>query len=1032
MISRSQIAGCRGRDGLAGLLAELGFRVELEPLAAPVWAAMGVTPSLPEGTTMWRASRAGAAEIYIATGEGARAAIQGWATALTSWNSVLKTIIFYSDDKTNLISVFGADAKGRTRRIDLDPGSPRQEAIDRVSVLELKRFERPSEIPQAVERAFEKESVGRSFFVRFRESCREIAADLRSLHPEEPERAIAGESLLILSRILFLYFIQQKGWLDGNRAFLPALVQQSSDRREGTFSGVFLPLFFGCLNTPVGKRDRFARRMGRIPYLNGGLFEPSGYESRHPVVALDEGLLQRTILSTFERYQFTIEEDDEAGSHIDPEMLGHVFESLMGEEERLASGSFYTPRAVVDVLVRKALVAWFPGSRGDRARLSAWLSGEVRELEVSDPQALLRALRSLRILDPACGSGAFLLAALHQIERIELALRSTKTRSNHSTRRRIVARSLYGIDLKPEAVRLCELRLWLAIVASHRGDPMTVDPLPNLDRNILQGNTLLGPLDYLGDARYDLYREWSFALRSRESLLERYRAASPEARPRLTRALRDSDRSLATSILERSIDAVCLERDELSLPQSGLFGAPRRLHGERIAHLEQRRAELQAEKERAERGELGFFAVDVHFAHIARDGGFDLLVGNPPWVRSSRIDPATRRSLADRYPMFGAPLGRRGIHQGDLSLAFFEKSLGLVREGGAIGFLMPAKIATADYARRFRAELGSRASVWSIEDWSGRSTALFAADTFPLGLVVRRTISAAGIDVSADGDRFTLPQRELSRERGGPWILARPDVRRILDDIGRRLPSFSDRFGTPMMGVKTGSNADFFVKPEIDSKRGIARVEGIELPISALARVVRGRDLRRWRALDSLWMVCPEPDAVWLDLWSANRGSAPRELAYLRREHFMPKVVWKDLGRGMTAAALAPTRIFDSFDVRVVPNQTVYCAAVENLDKAYLAAAILNGTISGAWLVSIADRAKDSHYRYFGRSVATVPIPELTPALATTVVAAARFAGTDGEARERVERMILDAYGLDRREEAALASFLARRLGRPA
>src|SRR5213075_1868381 len=162
---------------------------------------------------------------------------------------------------------------------------------------------------------------------------------------------------------------------------------------------------------------------------------------------------------------------------------------------------------------------------------------------------------------PACGSGAFLLSALHLLERIASATGASVSR------RDLVERALYGVDLKPEAVRLCELRLWLAIVSRSGEEIASIPPLPNLDRNILQGNSLLSPTDFLGDHRGDIYRDWVWALRAQRDVIERYRTAPASERPALARVVRENDRRLASELLAKAIDADESELHVLSAPQ---------------------------------------------------------------------------------------------------------------------------------------------------------------------------------------------------------------------------------------------------------------------------------------------------------------------------------------------------------------------------------------------------------------------------------------------------------------------------------
>ncbi|HEY0594122.1 MAG TPA: hypothetical protein VGF40_20290, partial [Thermoanaerobaculia bacterium] len=597
-------------------------------------------------------------------------------------------------------------------------------------------------------------------------------------------------------------------------------------------------------------------------------------------------------------------------------------------------------------------------------------------------------------------------------------------------RRRIVER-LYGIDLKPEAVRLCELRLWLAVAAAEPRDPARVEPLPNLDRNVLQGNTLLGPLDWLGAKRLDIYREGAARIRERRSLVARFREARGKEREALSRALREADRALALDVLDRSVAADREALDDLTRKQALLFGEAARRVRREARELAERLARADEERRRIAEGELGFFAPEVQFADVAASGGFDLVVGNPPWVRSSRIDPSVRKAVSERYASFGGRASAPGIPQGELSLAFFERSLSLASEGGAVSLLMPQKIVTSGYADAWRQGVVRSGTVLWLRDWSDEARRLFDADTFPLGVLVRKGGRRGMVRVELDGSSFRIHQARLPLRAGGPWVLADEPVRRVLERMAKSHPSFRDRVGRPVMGVKTGANGDFFVEPEIEWARGEARVDGVSVPVSDLARVVRGRDVGRWRAADSLWMLRPTRSSGWVAALAAARGRRSREaLAYERRDHHGWKVVWKDLARGIAAAPLAPTLALNGIEVALVPNQTVYCAAVRCEEEAWFAAAILNSTVAGAAALAVADRAKDFHYRYFGRTIAAIPVPAVSTVTRRRIASLARTAATDDQAEAELDRVISAAYGATDEEGAILAAFIRERLGK--
>jgi len=790
--------------------------------------------------------------------------------------------------------------------------------------------------------------------------------------------ATSAQALLILSRLLFLYFIQHKGWLNGERRFLVDRLEAALQSGHNFYESVLAPLFFGCLNTPIRDRHLPSRLLGNIPYLNGGLFEPSPFESRHANLNLPNDLMQGVIENVFERFAFSIDEVDSGGSHIDPEMLGKVFESLMAEDERAASRSFYTPKVIVDALTERAIAEWC----GD----------DVQRLE------------SITILDPACGSGAFLLSALHTIERML---------KNQVDRQTIVERSLFGVDLKPEAVRLCELRLWLAIVSKRDVPIEDIPPLPNLDRNILQGNSLLSPTDFLGDGRGDVYREWMTALRAQSDLIARYRSAPQKDRPALARMMRANDQRMAAELLNKSIEIDERELQQVATPQRDLFGRVRPTNLARCRELHARIGESRQLLDRAEDGQLDFFSYDIHFAHVMARGGFDVVIGNPPWVRNSRIDVRAKRMYADRYRLFRAAGRNAAFHQPDLSIVFFERALALASPAGTVSLLMPAKMMNAAYAAPLRRAAESM-DIVALDDWTDRARRLFDADTFPLGITIAKRRSRRTVRVNANGEEYAIPQQALS-VAGSEWSLLPPDLLEMVARIYRDNPPLLETLGRrPVMGVKSGDNGSFFLDVAKINGDSVETRDGLRVPLRYVARCVRGRDVTPCRINGASWMLWPPRggwDRIprWLERLAKARGIDPDDLqlAYLRPEHMGLKVVWKDVSRGICAAVLGEHEMVSGHRVPLVPNQTLYALEATSRDEASAIVSALNSTIVNALAVMTAERAKDFHYRYFGRTIARIPLP--VNALSTPIA---------------------KAYGVTVAEEARLSEFLARRLGK--
>src|SRR5205809_188691 len=297
------------------------------------------------------------------------------------------------------------------------------------------------------------EAVTPRFFRAFRAVLERFTDRLPTPRSRSDRHALA---LTALTRVLFLYFVQEKGWLDGDRRYLSHLLDRALTARRHFHRVALHPLCFGVLNRPVAERSAAARALGRLPFLNGGLFEPTTLERRHGPAVWPNPDWRDAFDDLFERFRFSARETG-AGESVAPDMLGRVFEGVMDSTERHASGTYYTPAPIVRDFVRAALEAALV------ARLRVAPDAAARWVHERAAPAHPPDLRTLAILDPAAGSGAFLLGALDEL----IALRAAAGEPVMAALRRdVLARSLYGVDLNPAAVRLTELALWLALAAA--------------------------------------------------------------------------------------------------------------------------------------------------------------------------------------------------------------------------------------------------------------------------------------------------------------------------------------------------------------------------------------------------------------------------------------------------------------------------------------------------------------------------------------------------------------------------------------
>lgn len=869
-----------------------------------------------------------------------------------------------------------------------------------------------------------RDALTRRFYRELERAVNDLAATASGRAPDGPRRELA---LLCASRLIFLAFLEAKGWLDGDRGFLRRLFDERCAAGGGVHRRVLDPLFFGTLNTRPDRRAAASRRFGRVPFLNGGLFSRAPVERRWGAASFTDAAIGRVVCDLLGRYRVTAREESTSWSEaaVDPEMLGRAFESLMASDERRESGAFYTPLAILERVASAGMDEWLAAEGVPEVVRAAAAAGEP--IPRPARAALLETVGGARILDPACGSGAFLV---HMLERLaHLRGQAGDLRPVPVRRREVLTRCIFGVDVNPMAVWLCELRLWLSVVidADDR-DGMAVAPLPNLDHNIRVGDALggaafgtafgAGP----GAARGDLSGIGGGRL---SQLRARYVRASGPRKRTLARALAAEERRLSLAVAQSDLEVATARRRDLLVA-----ARDRDLFARRVTPPAEVRAELVAlrDAQRAARRRVAAlraggalpFAFRVQFADVGADGGFHLVLGNPPWVRLHRISPALRADFASRFRSWreaawhdGARDARatRGFaSQVDLAALFVERGLQVARPGGVVSFLVPAKLWTSLSAGGIRRVVGEEARVVALEDWS-ESPAAFDAVVYPSLLVARRELhdtAPAGRPVRGvvhRRDAVLAWETEFARipldeSPGAPWLLLPREVREAFDVLAARgTPLARTAFGPPQLGVKTGCNEAFVVTPR-PGWRG-AGPEGHAWPVRSGTReddverallrpVLQGEHVRPWttaaddrailwthradgRPLDGL----PPRAAEWLGAWrrtldrraDAARGGPHWTLFRTdAADTSRPRVVWSDISRVPRAAVLAPGD-------PSVPLNTCYVAFAPAMADALALAALLNSAPVAAWLCALAEPARGGYRRFLGWTMARLPIP---------------------------------------------------------
>ncbi|MDQ6872103.1 MAG: N-6 DNA methylase [Gemmatimonadota bacterium] len=986
------LKGAGSQEGLTELVRQLGFSGQLLPLDFVAISALRLPPTIRTASIAQGVGSIRGLALDFQDDADLRQNITAVAKSLAKHSPQLLWLVIATRNSTHEVAIVcWSSRESRTRIASLVCNRERLFESDAETLCALASATSDSDLLTHSRwlDILGREAITRRFFRILEKTVAELSdsADARVSRTERHELA-----LLYVSRLIFLSFLETKGWLNGDFGFL------SNGYAECIASGgsyqrkVLEPLFFGTLNTPMRARSGRARRFGRIPFLNGGLFSRSSLEKRRRGCVFSDDSFGDAYGLLYTRYRFSAREDSAVWSEasIDPEMLGKAFEALMGTGERKSSGAFYTPQGLVEDVAEAAL----------RSALDFRVPG--RELE---------RLCNIRVLDPACGSGAFLV---HLLERLAaLRLNAGESGSIAEIRRRVLTTSIFGVDLSPMAVWLCELRLWLAIVIeSTEGDPMKVVPLPNLDRHIRVGDSLSG------GSFHDTLRPTGG--RKLANLRSRYMRASGPRKRTLAKAMDRVERNAAIEVLQREGARLRAARKEvlLGLRTEDLFGKRHQPGREARLELQAVRTQIRDVAQRARQLSSGAalpFSFAAHFSDVAAAGGFNIIIGNPPWVRVHEVAEASRARLRNDFVVYrtaawesgagAAGAGRGFSAQIDLSALFVERSCDLLRPGGTMALLLPSKLWRSLAGGGVRQLLLNRTELASLEDRS-ESLSQFEAAVYPSLLVSRKRPRSASSAHQLCDAKVCLPDRTVrwcvrpealrfDETPGSPWILLPPPARNAFELIRSAGIAFSSStFGRPLLGVKTGYNRAYVV-----------RVDGVEDDVALISAadrhgrieremlrpLIRGETLGAWRTIGQreylVWTHCDSnlprydlPPLVrrWLNPFRDQLGGRAdlhgrmpwwtvfrTESARCDRA----RVIWADFGTRPRAIAV------EAGDP-IVPLNTCYAVACDTVGDAHSLAALLNSPLVSAWLNVVAEPARGGYRRYLGWTMSLLPLPK--------------------------------------------------------
>ena len=1057
-----------------------------------------------------------------------RVAIQSWAASYIDMHSVHGVLAVFRGKEVEYRFTFVAkesefteDGKFVERQTAprrytylLGPGESCATAAQRF--LQLAEKKDRSTLSDVVE-AFSVEKLTREFFQEYKNHYSRFVAHLLSgelpqrvfgipriedaAEQDKANKPVRDFAKRLLGRLVFLHFLQKKGWLgcpadrsdwvDGDRDFVRNLFRGCLDQ-ERFHSSRLGPLFYGTLNDPDRARSIFSITGTRVPYLNGGLFERERMPNDHaplPVERIDfPAALFEPLLEFFAQYNFTIDENDPDDNEIgiDPEMLGHIFENLL--EDNKDKGAYYTPKAIVRFMCQQSLIQYLQKHLGENEALERLVRfkeegprNDRHNWVVRNARRIEELLDQVKICDPAIGSGAFPIGLLQEIYWIKFALDMTLDPAE--IKLKIIQNAIYGVDLDAGAVEIARLRFWLALIV----DEDEPRPLPNLDYKIMQGDSLLEsfegiPLDRLHSHEGDetpivpLGHQSTLGFAGSQPLLKS-KAKAVEISGLIRDYFGETDPARKSALHQR-IDRFVLDHLEYNLhlaeealnrelkplvtdiarKQLELKGwTPPKKIAAKVDQLNRDRKDIARKKaklrELEEKPERPYFLWHLFFQDVFEQGGFDIVIANPPYVRQETIKaqkPQLEQAFGDFY-----------CGTADLYTYFYKLGLDKLKNGGHLCFIAPNKFMRAGYGRNTRVLLTREAIPKVVLDFG--DLPIFDATTYPsIVLVEKRTTGAepeggepgrfraATFTEAAQLERleetiaavgFEMPVSALRPEG---WALERPEVLALMEKlrgVGKPLGEYVE--GKFYYGIKTGLN-EAFVIDESTRKRLIA-----EDPKSAdlIKPWLRGRDIRKWATEPSGVYVLYIPWHFEIDNYPAvlahlsrykKKLSERNEIATERHEWYAlqryaseyieeferSKIVYPDIAHH-SKFLLDESGSFSSNTTYFIPTSDSFFLGLLNSKLLWWYYGTITSTIQGGFV------------RYFSQYMGQLPIAVASDAKKAPIVDRVRAILADPTGPEvtrleaEIDRLVYALYGLNEDEIALVEGSVAGK-GRPA
>ena len=735
-----------------------------------------------------------------------------------------------------------------------------------------------------VTEVFSVERLNKEFFTGYKA---QYAKFLQQLTDTKQNRDYVKK---LLGRLVFLQFLQKKGWMGvpaskddwegGNKNYLNDLVDKNKGN-DRLLSDVLETLFFDTLNKKRDNdiADKILGESIKIPYLNGGLFD------KDRIDALDIDFPYsyfKDLMDFFAMYNFTIDENDPDDSEIgiDPEMLGHIFENLL--EDNKDKGAFYTPKEIVQYMSKESIAQYLKTHTDESLHkpIETLIRDGIVDTSLQNKDTAIivdKLLQDVKVCDPAIGSGAFPMGVLNVLYHThQLLYGFTKANEDFSpeqVKREIIQNNIFGVDIEQGAVDIARLRFWLALVV----DGKEPKPLPNMDYKIVCGNSLLNCYD-INEPLDDVFEEYNADCEEEERMsLEKYKQMVAEytntsdhkKKEQFKKIIDDIKNVFRSELTDKERNKLTrLKRKIYDLEAPSLF---ERVQEEIVLlkKLKKQLKDLEAEYDEIECNKLyeDAFEWRFEFPSLLDDNGnfmgFDLIIGNPPYLRIQGIrdvSPLYADELVNKY--------KSATGSFDLYAMFVERGLQLINSRGVVNFIIPVKWTNAAFGKGLRGLVAEQKAANKIINFGAYQ--VFNASTYtalqwfvPNSEVLHYYELNHNLETNQELGQYLksidkepaseIPANKLDKNT---WVLTANEIARLLNKLNEQPLRLEDVFEKIFQGIATSKDDVYFIYNCIENQSTIIGEskqlnKRITIEKGLVKPLLKGEDVHRYDNLSS-------------------------------------------------------------------------------------------------------------------------------------------------------------------------------------